>query len=120
VANDITFYWLPNCLTCQKASAYLNEAGEAVSSYRDLKAEPLSREEVEGLADLVGSASALFSRRARKYRTMGLDERELTTDEMLRLMTEEYTFIKRPVLVRDNRGIAGFTPKSYDRFFGKQ
>ena len=35
---------------------------------------------------------------------------------MLRLMAEEYTFIKRPVLIIGERAIAGFTPKAYERF----
>jgi arsenate reductase-like glutaredoxin family protein len=35
---------------------------------------------------------------------------------MLDLMSEEYTFIKRPVLVNGKRAICGFSPKSYDSF----
>lgn len=41
----------------------------------------------------------LFSRRAMKYRQMGLHERHLTDDDLLRLMTEEYTFVTRQVIV---------------------
>jgi arsenate reductase (glutaredoxin) len=73
-----------------------------------VKAEPLSRAEVEELARRVGGADALFSRRALKYRAMGLHERELSGDDLLRLMTEEYTFITRPVVVRGDRAVAGF------------
>ena len=48
-----------------------------------------------------------------------LRERARTVADMLDLMTEEYTFIKRPVLVRGEQALAGFTPNSYERFFGE-
>ena len=114
--NAFTFYWLPNCSTCREAASYLKQKGQRVTRYRDIKTDPLKWEEVEQLAELAGGASELFSRRARKYRSMGLSEREISGDEMLDLMSEEYTFIKRPVLVNGKRAICGFSPKSYDSF----
>ena len=59
----------------------------------------------------MGGADALFSRRALKYRAMGLHEQTLTDDDLLRLMTEEYTFLTRPVIVRGDRATAGFSAK---------
>ena len=112
----ITVYWLPNCTTCQKAVKYLEKSGAVVSTFRDIKSDSLSRHEVEHLVELVGGVSELFSRRAIKYRTMKLNERELATKEMIQLMVEEYTFITRPVVVSGERAVAGFTPKSFDRF----
>src|SRR4051812_46506582 len=116
MSKAITLYWMPNCSTCREAVSYLKQKGQTVTQYRDIKTDPLKREEVEHLAELVGGASELFSRRARKYRSMGLSEREISSDEMLDLMSEEYTFIKRPVLVNGKRAICGFSPKSYDSF----
>jgi arsenate reductase len=116
----VTLYWMPNCSTCQKADAHLRENARAIANYRDIKAEPLSREEVEQLAKAVGGIGELFSRRARKYRSLGLHERELSHEEMLDLMAEEYTFIKRPVLVQGERAVAGFSPRTYDLFLGKR
>ena len=112
VAVDV--YGLPHCTTCQKALAYLREKGVEVRRFHDVKAEPLSLAEVEDLAAKVGGADALFSRRALKYRAMGLHEQTLTDDDLLRLMTEEYTFITRPVIVRGNRATAGFSAKRVD------
>lgn len=79
-----------------------------------MKAEPLQRAEVEELSRKVGGAEKLFSRRALKYRQMGLHERDLTDDDLLRLMSEEYTFVTRPVVVRGDRAMAGFSPKRID------
>ena len=49
-----------------------------------------------------------------KYRQMGLHEQELSDDDLLRLMTEEYTFVTRPVIVRGDRATAGFSAKKID------
>jgi hypothetical protein len=68
-----------------------------VRGYRSLKEDPLSVDEVRDLARKVGGVEKLFSRRAMKYRQMGLHEREVSEDEMVRLMSEEYTFVTRPV-----------------------
>jgi arsenate reductase len=117
-AGGVEVYWLPHCTTCQKAVQYLEEKGVAIGSFRDLKAQPLSRAEVEELARKAGGAEALFSKRAMKYRSMGLHEQQLSEDDLLRLMTEEYTFVTRPVLVRGDRASAGFSAKRVDALVG--
>ena len=70
------------------------------------------------LARKVGGVEKLFSKRAMKYRAMGLHERELSEDEMARLMAEEYTFVTRPVIVRGDRATAGFSAKRVDELVG--
>jgi arsenate reductase len=116
MAGDVSVdvYWLPYCTTCQKAVAHLEAKGVAIRSFRNLKEEPLSEDEVRGLAAKVGGVEKLFSKRAMKYRQMGLHEREVSEGEMVRLMAQEYTFVTRPVIVRGNRATAGFAAKRVD------
>lgn len=114
--KDLILYWLPNCSTCQKAEKFLGNQNAKVAEFHNIKENTLSREEIEKLAEKVGGADKLFSRRAIKYREMKLNERELSEDEMLDLMSSEYTFIKRPVLVSGESAIAGFSEKSYKEF----
>ena len=97
---------------------YLEEKGVPVRSFRNLKEEPLSVDEVRDLAAKAGGAEALFSRRAMKYRSMGLHERQLSHDDLLRLMSEEYTFVTRPVIVNGDRATAGFSAKRVDELVG--
>jgi arsenate reductase len=111
---SVEVYGLPHCSTCQRALQHLRERGVAVQGFRDLKARPLSRAEVEELARKAGGAERLFSRRAMKYRQMGLHERQLAEDDLLRLMAEEYTFVTRPVIVRGDQATAGFSAKRVD------
>jgi arsenate reductase len=104
--------------TCQKAVAYLPEKGVPIRAYRNLKEQPLSEDEVRALAAKVGGVDKLFSRRAMKYRAMGLHERDVSEDEMVKLMAEEYTFVTRTVIVRGERATAGFSAKRVDDLVG--
>jgi arsenate reductase (glutaredoxin) len=111
-----TFYWLPNCSTCQKAKGYIERHGIRDYELRDIKENPLTREEVVKLTKMLGGADELFSRRAVKYREMKLGEREVSKEEMVDLMSEEYTFLKRPILVMKGKAIAGYFEKFWNQF----
>ncbi len=114
--KDVTFYWSPNCTTCQKAKRRLERHRVSGTKFRDIKEEPLEREEVEKLVKMLGGASELFSRRAVKYREMKLNERDLSDAEMIDLMTTDYTFLKRPILVVNGQATAGYFEKFFDIF----
>ena len=45
---------------------------------------------------------------------MGLNERKVSEDEMVRLLAEEYTFVTRPVIARSDRATARFSAKRVD------
>lgn len=118
--SKVYFYGLPNCTTCQKALRRLDYHRVPNVEKRNIRENPLSREEIEKLAKMLGGAENLFSRRSVKYRELGLREREISAAEMIDLMTEEYTFLKRPILVADGEAIAGFFEKTYDDFLRKK
>ena len=115
--KKVKLYGLPHCTTCQKAIAYLEDLGVEVESFHDVKENRLSKKEVEKLAKLVDGEDKLFSKRAMKYRGMGLNEMELSDQDLLNYMVEEYTFIRRPVLVYGENALAGFSKKKYDELF---
>lgn len=111
---EISFYWSSDCTTCQKAKRRLDYHRVAPTNFRDIKREPLDRAEIKRLAALLGGAENLFSRRSVKYRELGLKDKTLSEGEMLDLMAEEYTFLKRPILIFGDRAVAGFFEKEYD------
>ena len=110
------FYWLPYCSTCIKAEQHLLNKGAKIRKYINLKEESVTLSELEGLCQALGGVEKLFSKRAMKYRAWGLHEKTLSDAEMLQYMQEEYTFIKRPVLVaQDRKVLSGFSAKQYDQ-----
>lgn len=116
---DVTLYWLPSCSTCQKAERWLNRRGVGVTKFRDIKDEPLARNEVIELTRIVGGVSDLFSKRAVLYREMKLSERTLSEEEMTDLMTDEYTFLKRPIIMIGEKAVAGFFEMSFEAFLNE-
>ncbi|MEM0952128.1 MAG: ArsC/Spx/MgsR family protein [Cyanobacteria bacterium P01_H01_bin.74] len=110
-----TCYWLPYCSTCVKAQQFLLDHGVRIRQYVNTKEEAVSKTTLETLAESLGGVVHLFSKRAMKYRSLGLHEKTLTDEEMLSHMLTEYTFIKRPVMVfSSGEVLAGFSKKQYE------
>lgn len=105
-------YHLSTCKTCQKVIAALNE-GEGFEM-QDIKFDNINAEQLDALKEQVGSYEALFSRRAMKYRSMGLGERNLTEADYRQLILDEYTFLKRPVVVIGDEVFMGSAKKSVE------
>ena len=49
--------------------------------------------------DLAKSYEVLFSKRSKKYAAMDLKNQELTEKDFKQLILDEYTFLKRPVII---------------------
>lgn len=104
-------YYLSSCSTCARI---INELGlkEKNFKFQDIKTEPITTEQLEELKNKAGSYEALFSRVALKYRALGLDKKQLTEQDYKRYILEEYTFLKRPVLLIGNKITVGNAKKS--------
>ncbi len=103
-------FHLATCKTCQRILEELQPLDDF--ELREIKSQPLTEEEVDHMKKLAGSYEALFSRRARKYRAMGLHEQELAEADYRRLILEEYTFLNRPVIVMDEEIFVGSSKKN--------
>lgn len=91
-------YHLSSCSTNQKILKEVN-AIKKKAALQDIKAEPITAAQIDEMKKLAGSYEALFSRKAIKYRSMGLAEKMLTEKDYRKLILEEYTFLKRPVAI---------------------
>lgn len=78
---------------------------------QDIKTDRITEEQLEAMAEKTGSYEALFSRRAMKFRGMGLHEKTLGEKDYKRLILEEYTFLKRPVIWIDGDLFVGNSKK---------
>lgn len=102
-------YHLSTCSTNQRIIKEL-KPGKAVV-FQDIKTEPITAVQLDEMKKLAGSYAALFSKVARKYRLMGLHEQELTEKDYRKLILEEYTFLKRPVIIAADQIFVGNSPK---------
>ena len=74
---------------------------------REIKSQGLSEEEVDNMKAMAGSYEAIFSRRAMKYRSLGLNNMELSEKDYRKYIIQEYTFLKRPVVIIDDQIFVG-------------
>ncbi len=102
-------YHLSTCSTCQRIIKELGD-GEGFI-LQDIKTESITPAQLEEMHDKVGSYEALFSRRAMKYRGMGLHEKTLSEADYKSLILQEYTFLKRPVVWIDDEIFVGNSKK---------
>jgi arsenate reductase (glutaredoxin) len=104
-------YHLSACNTCQRI---IQELGLDAKDFemQDIKEENISAEELDGIKSKIGSYEALFSKRAMKFRSLGLDKMSLTEDDYRRYMLEEYTFLKRPFILIGDEVFIGNAKKT--------
>lgn len=79
---------------------------------QDIKTDPLTEKQLDELYNLSGSYEALFNKRARLYRERGLNEQPIDEEKYAELILEHYTFLKRPVIVNNDKIFIGNNKKT--------
>jgi len=102
-------FHLATCNTCQRIIKELDVDDDF--ELQNIKEEQITTEQLEKMKDMSGSYESLFSRRAMKYRRMGLNEMELSEGDYKKYILEEYTFLKRPVVIIDEEIFVGNSKK---------
>jgi arsenate reductase (glutaredoxin) len=98
-------FHLSTCNTCQKI---IKELGNGDGfELQDIKQKNISANELDAAAKYLGGYEALFSKKAMKYRSLGLNEQSLTENDFREWILKEYTFLKRPVIQVDGEYFAG-------------
>ncbi len=102
-------YFLKTCDTCTRILKSINIEGFIL---QDIKTSPISVIQLEEMQSLAGSYEVLFSRRAKKYKQMDLKNQVLNEQDYRQLILDEYTFLKRPVVLIDSEIFIGNNKKN--------
>lgn len=105
-------YYLSTCSTCKKILSQLDLPESFI--LQDIKTNKITDDQIEEMKSLSGSFESLFSRRAMKYKSMGLKDKNLSEEDYKQLILEEYTFLKRPVFILENQIFIGNTAKTVE------
>lgn len=81
---------------------------------QEIKTEKITASQLDEMKKMAGSYEALFSRRAIKYKEMGLKDKPLTEKDYRKLILEEYTFMKRPVVIINEKIFIGSEKKNVE------
>ncbi len=105
-------YFLQTCDTCRRILKEVNLEG---FEKQEIKANPVTVSQLEEMYIFSNSYEALFNKRAKKYKSMGLKSELITEKEYRQFILDEYTFLKRPVFIVGNDIFIGNSKKEIDR-----
>ncbi|GAB4231867.1 MAG: hypothetical protein Tsb0034_04390 [Ekhidna sp.] len=94
----------------------MDDLGSLLNDFdkQDIKTEPMTFDQIDAMKQRSGSYESLFSRKAMKYRSMGLGGKNLSEADYRQLIHEEYTFLKRPVFIVDDQIFVGNSKKTIE------
>tara|TARA_B100001741_G_C16282849_1_gene473054 strand:- start:231 stop:584 length:354 start_codon:yes stop_codon:yes gene_type:complete len=104
-------YYLSSCSTCDRI---LKELKNHHFQLQDIKFDAITEEQIDQMYQFTNSYEALFSKIARKYKSMGLKDQNLKEEDFRNLILEEYTFLKRPVFIVGHVIFVGNSKKTID------
>lgn len=102
-------FHLSSCNTCVRI---LKELGDLSGiELQNIKEQNISEAELDFAKEKEGSYEALFNKRAMKYRSQGLNVKQLTEKQWKKHILTEYTFLKRPLAIINDKVYAGNSKK---------
>lgn len=104
-------YYLQTCDTCKRIMKQFDFEGFET---QNIKTESITESQLGAMKALAGSYEALFSRRARKYKELGLKDQTLTEDDYKNYILNDYTFLKRPVIIDGDKIFIGSEKKNLE------
>jgi arsenate reductase len=102
--------------TCDTSQAIIkeNKLDKKGFELQDIKTEKISPAQLDEMKKMAGSYEALFSRRAMKYKSLGMKDLDLGEKDYRKYILEEYTFLKRPVIINGNEIFVGSEKKTLE------
>ena len=106
-------YHLGHCTTCQ---AIIKETGIDKKGFemQNIRTEKITPDQLETMKKMAGSYESLFSRRALKYKELGLKDKKLEEKDYRKYILEEDTFLKRPVVIINDKIFIGSEKKNVE------
>jgi len=105
-------YGIKNCDTMKKARSWLTSHGVA-HEFHDYKVAGIERAKLEGWIASVGW-EVLLNRAGTTFRKLpDKDKTNVTEARAIKLMLEQPSMIKRPVLEHGKKVMVGFSPETY-------
>lgn len=112
----ITLYTSPSCASCRKARAWL-ETHNIPYVERNIISDPLSIEEIKNILRVTEDGTEeIISQRSKTFKKLDISLDELPLSQLLTLIHENPTLLRRPILMDDKKLQVGFNEDEIRRF----
>lgn len=102
----------PRCSKSRQTLELLNERGIEPEIIRYLETPPTA-EELGNILDMLGcEPRELMRTKETEYKELGLDNPELSREQLLQAMSEHPRLIERPIVIRNNKAALGRPPEN--------
>lgn len=111
------FVCYPQCSTCQKAKAWLQERGVAFDE-RDIKQDNPTEQELRAWHEKSGlPLKRFFNTSGLQYKALGLKDKlpTMTEDEQYALLATDGMLVKRPLVVLEDKILTGFREAEWEK-----
>ena len=105
-------YHLSTCDTCKKILAELGPPSSFI--LQDIKETPVNEEQLMEMYQYTNSYEDLFNKRARLYKEKNLKNEDLDEEGFKNLILGHYTFLKRPVIINNDKIFIGNSRKTVE------
>ncbi len=102
-------YYLSSCDTCKRILHEIRPLDSFI--FQDIKEDPISEADLEILKNITGKYELLFNKRSKLYKERLLNEKNLSEEDYKDLILEHYTFLKRPIVLIEDRVFLGNATK---------
>jgi arsenate reductase len=109
-------YAYEKCDSCRKALRFLRERNVSFDLI-PIREQPPTQKELRAVLQQVGDLRRLFNTSGQDYRAMQLGEKlgAMTEDDALALLAKHGNLVKRPFVIGEGWGAAGFREEDWKR-----
>jgi len=115
--DKITIYQKPTCSKCRETLKLLEAKGVAFDSINYF-IDPIPAATLRALLKKLDiPARDLLRKKEETYKTLGLNNPDLSEDEIIAAMVEHPELIERPIVVRGEKAVLGRPPENINDLF---
>lgn len=116
----INLYVSSSCTSCRKARAWLKKHNIPFKE-RNIFSDPLSKEEIVNILRLTENGTEeIISTRSRAFQELHVDLDELSIDQLLDLVQNNPSLLRRPIIMDDRRLQVGYNDDEIRRFLPRK
>jgi len=115
---SIKVYEYKRCGTCRNALKYLDAKGIDYTAI-PIRETPPTIKEFKFMIEQTGEFKRLLNTSGQDYRALNMKDKvkELSEDEVLKLLTENGNLVKRPFVIGEEFGTTGFKEEEWNKIF---